>query len=366
VRGRAQEGQGLFTLTVPTGGGKTLASLGFALDHARRHNLDRIVYAIPFTSIIDQTASIFGDVLGDGIVLEHHASIDESRIEGREARDKLRLATEDWAAPVAVTTNVQLFESLHSNRPSRCRLLHSLARSVIILDEAQTIPLPFLRPCLAAIDELARNYGVSVVLCTATQPAVAAPQFEGGLALGPERELAPDPMRLHRELKRVRLRHLGERSDDDLLAALASSPQGAVIVNSRAHALALYRKAVAMGLDGAIHLTTRQYALHRRRLINDVRARLKSGEPCHLIATSLIESGVDLDFPQVWRAEAGLDQIARAAGRCNREGQRPAEDSVVAVFRSSDYKPPREIAQLTGDMGRMMAKHQDLLSPDAM
>ena len=247
-------------MTVPTGGGKTLASLAFALDHAKRHNLDRIVYAIPFTSIIDQTASIFRDVLGEGIVLEHHASIDESHIAGREARDKLRLAMEDWASPVVVTTNVQLFESLHSNRPSRCRRLHNLAKSVIVLDEAQTIPLHVLRPCLTAVDELARNYGCSVVLCTATQPAVAEPEFQGGLLLGPERELALEPPRLHQQLKRVRLERLGDRSDDELIEAIAGPVQGLVIVNSRAHALALYRKAVEAGVDGAMHLTTRQYA----------------------------------------------------------------------------------------------------------
>jgi CRISPR-associated endonuclease/helicase Cas3 len=366
VRGRAHEEQGLFTLTVPTGGGKTLASLGFALDHAKRHKLDRIVYAIPFTSIIDQTASIFRDVLGEGVVLEHHASIDESRIQGREARDKLRLAMEDWAAPVVVTTNVQLFESLHSNRPSRCRRLHSLARSVIILDEAQTIPLPLLRPCLAAVDELARNYGASVVLCTATQPAVAKPQFEGGLALGPERELAPDPLRLHRELKRVRVAHIGERKDDDLVEAMAAVPQGLVIVNSRAHALSLYRSGVAAGLDGMVHLTTRQYAAHRRRILADVRSRLREGKPCRVVATSLVEAGVDLDFPVVWRAEAGLDQIAQAAGRCNREGERPQKESLVGVFRSPEHKPPHEIAQLAGDMARASRRHHDILSPAAM
>src|SRR5208337_4260679 len=227
------EAQGLFTLTVPTGGGKTLASLAFALEHAKRHNLDRIVYAIPFTSVIDQTASIFRQVLGSEVVLEHHASIDESGIEGREARDKLRLAMEDWAAPVVVTTNVQLFESLHSNRPSRCRRLHSLAKSVIVLDEAQTIPLHVLRPCLAAIDELARNYGASVVLCTATQPAIAeSDDFKGGLPLSLERELAPEPLRLHQLLKRVRLERLGDRSDDQLIEALAGTAQGLMIVNS--------------------------------------------------------------------------------------------------------------------------------------
>jgi len=366
VRTRAAEaGRGLFTLTVPTGGGKTLASLAFALDHAKRHGLERIVYAIPFTSIIDQTAGIFREVLGEGVVLEHHSSIEEDKVSGREAADKLKLAMEDWAAPVVVTTNVQLFESLHSNRPSRCRKLHNLANSVIVLDEAQTIPLALLRPCLAALDELARNYGASIVLCTATQPAIAAPDFPGGLDLGPERELAPDPARLHRDLKRVRIVQLGEKTDDELIDALGEARQGLMIVNTRKHALALYRKAVERGLDGVVHLTTRQYAAHRRRILEDVRLRLHDGAPCRLIATSLVEAGVDLDFPRVWRAEAGLDQIAQAAGRCNREGKLP-EMGIVGVFRSAEHKPPREIAQLAGDMGRMMGKHADLLSPEAM
>lgn len=366
VHARCSERQGLFTLTVPTGGGKTLASLAFALAHAKVYGLERIVYAIPFTSVIDQTARIFAEALGADVVLEHHSSIEEERFEAREARDKLRLAMEDWAAPVVVTTNVQLFESLHANRPSRCRRLHNLAKSVIVLDEAQTIPLHVLRPCLAAIDELARNYGASVVLCTATQPAVGAPDFPGGLLLGPERELAPDPVRLHASLRRVRLEHLGKRADDDLVEALGQTRQGLVIVNSRKHALELYRKAKDAGLDGAIHLSTRLYAAHRRRILSEVRARLKSGAPCRLIATSLVEAGVDLDFPRVWRAEAGLDQIAQAAGRCNREGSRAIEDSVVGVFRAADHKPPREIELLSGDMGRMAYKHADLLSPDAM
>jgi len=375
VRSQAAAERGLFTLSVPTGGGKTLASLAFALDHAKRHGLERIVYAIPFTSIIDQTAAIFRQVLekrGDEFILEHHSAIDEERIDDedrkhrREARAKLKLAMEDWAAPVVVTTNVQLFESLHASRPSRCRRLHNLANSVIILDEAQTIPLHVLRPCLAALDELARNYGASVVLCTATQPAVAEPHFIGGLALPPERELAPSPAILHEKLRRVRLAHLGALDDNALVEELAQAQQGLMIVNSRAHALALYRKAIEVGLEGAIHLTTRQYAAHRREILADVRERLRNEKPCRLIATSLVEAGVDLDFPRVWRAEAGLDQIAQAAGRCNREGRRGVEESVVGVFKSTDHATPREIAQLAGDMARMMGKHPDLLSPAAM
>jgi len=375
---RAQAGRerGLFTLTVPTGGGKTLTSLAFALEHAERHGLERIVYAIPFTSIIDQTAAVFREVLheqpGAEIILEHHSSIEETRIDDedrvhrREAANKLKLAMEDWAAPIVVTTNVQLFESLYADRPSRCRKLHNLVNSVIVLDEAQTIPLDVLRPCLAALDELARNYGASVVLCTATQPAIAAPDFPGGLELGPERELAPSPPTLHEKLKRVTLAHVGDMTDDDLVSALGATEQGLVIVNSRAHALALYNRAFDAGLDGVIHLTTRQYAVHRRRILADVRARLAARSPCRLIATSLVEAGVDLDFPYVWRAEAGLDQIAQAAGRCNREGRRGVKESVVTVFRAPEHKTPREIAQLAGDMGRIMGKHADLLSPEAM
>lgn len=366
ARAGAAKQPGVFSLNVPTGGGKTLASLAFALDHARCYKRDRIIYAIPFTSIIDQTATIFKGILGDEVILEHHSSIDEEKSIGREASDKLRLAMEDWAAPVVVTTNVQLFESLHSHRPSRCRRLHNLANSVIILDEAQTIPLSVLRPCVAALNELVRNYGVSVVICTATQPAIAAPEFGGGLPLGPEWELAPDPRRLHEKLRRVTILDGGARDDDALLAELAAAQQGLVIVNSRAHALDLYRAALDWGLDGAAHLTTRQCAAHRRIILAKVRQALKEHTPCRLIATSLVEAGVDIDFPRVWRARAGLDQIAQAAGRCNREGARAIGDSIVTIFDAPDHKPPHELRALAEDMARVAKNRQDLLSPDAM
>lgn len=376
ARERAAAERGLFTLTVPTGGGKTLASLAFALEHAKRHGFERIVYAIPFTSIIDQTASIFRDVLrdpGGELILEHHSSIEEERIDDedrrhrREAQEKLKLAMEDWAAPIVVTTNVQLFESLHAHRPSRCRRLHNLVNSVIILDEAQTIPLHVLRPCLAVLDELARNYGSSIVLCTATQPAVDEKRFVGGLALSPERELAPSPSELYEKLRRIRLAQLGALDDEALVAQLESASQGLMIVNSRSHALALYRRAREAGLDGVLHLTTRQYAAHRRAILADVRHRLAKGAPCRLVATSLVEAGVDLDFPRVWRAEAGLDQIAQAAGRCNREGHRSLEESVVAVFRSTDHPPPPEIAQFAAAVERLEERlKRDLLSREAL
>ncbi len=383
VRSKAAMEPGLFTLTVPTGGGKTLASLAFALDHALAHGKRRIIYAIPFTSIIDQTAKIFRDVLGEDLILEHHSNLEEERIkkpkdnseEGRAAREKVQLAMEDWAAPIIVTTNVQLFESLFAARPSRCRKLHNIANSVIILDEAQTLPRPLLAPCVRAIDELAKSYGCTIVLCTATQPALEASHFpEPKPKADPHplalplagRELAPDPAALARIFKRVTLRFVGERSNADLVAELEAVPQGLIIVNSRNHALALYNEVKAAGLAGVVHLTTRQYAAHRRLILDDIRARLKGEQPCRVIATSLIEAGVDVDFPRVWRAEAGLDQIAQAAGRCNREGKRAVEESVVQVFSTAEFPPPREIKGLIGAGQRTRASEEDLLSPQAI
>jgi CRISPR-associated endonuclease/helicase Cas3 len=373
VRQKAELPRGVFTLNVPTGGGKTLASLAFALDHASRWKMERIVYAIPFTSIIDQTASIFRDILGEDAILEHHSSIElatagkEERFRDRGPDAKLRLAMENWQAPVIVTTNVQLFQSLFANRSSRCRKLHNLANAVIILDEAQTIPLHVLRPCVAALDELARNYGCSIVLCTATQPALRAPRFPGGFEIGAERELAPDPARLHRSLRRTTERLAGIMTDDDLVAELSTVEQALTIVNSRRHALALYQSAKSAGIDGLIHLTTRQTASDRRYILHDVRESLKNQQPCRVIATSLVEAGVDIDFPRVWRAEAGLDQLTQAAGRCNREGRRPVEDSIVTIFKPAEARPPSEINGLIGDMLRILSQHHgDLFSPQAI
>ncbi|MBX3578517.1 MAG: CRISPR-associated endonuclease Cas3'' [Rhizobiaceae bacterium] len=377
VRGKATLSPGLFTLTVPTGGGKTLASLGFALDHARTHGLRRIIYSIPFTSVIDQTADIFRNVLGRENVLEHHSAIDDDDEEQRPrkdsraatSRDRLRLAMEDWAAPVIVTTNVQFFESLFAARTSRARKLHNIAGSIIILDEAQTLPRQLLKPCVRMIDALARLFGCTIVLCTATQPALGRERADGkngfpdGLDLK-GRELAPDPPHLFQVLKRTSIRRAGPMDNAALVEALRPEPQALVIVNSRRHALELYRHAQQEGLDGLVHLTTRQCAAHRRTILADIRARLALNNPraCRVIATSLVEAGVDLDFPKVWRAETGLDSIIQAAGRCNREGRRRVEDSVVTVFSAPDYKPPSEIAGLVGDMTRMARNHGDLQS----
>ena len=316
----------------------------------------------PSRRVIDQTADIFREVLGDDAILEHHSALDEEEEKCRADRDKLKLARENWDAPVVVTTNVQLFESLFSHRPSRCRKLHNIARSVIVLDEAQTLPRPFLIPIMRAIKELANNYGTSVVLCTATQPALGDQSFKMHRLCLEGRELAPNPAMLSQRLRRIRLELAGEMDNGTLVAALAARPQALTIVNSRAHALDLFNEARDAGLEGVIHLTTRQYAVHRRRILADVRQRLKDGRPCRLIATSLVEAGVDLDFPGAFRAEAGLDQIAQAAGRVNREGVRDPDSSIVTVFKPVGYGVPREIEGLIGDFNRIRDKHGDLFS----
>ena len=371
IRSQADRPPGLFTLTVPTGGGKTLASMGFALDHAAIHGHRRIIYAIPYTSIIDQTAEIFRDLFGD-IVLEHHSAIDVEK-PGQERRDKLRLAMEDWAAPIVVTTNVQLFESLFSARPSRCRKLHNIAGSIIVLDEAQCLPRKLLMPVLRIIETLAAHYGCTILFCTATQPAFDSRLLkQGGLALE-GRELAPDPLdtspnALSHCLRRARIVMGGEMDDPALIRALRDTPQGLVIVNSRAHALSLFEAAKAEELEGLIHLTTRQYPAHRRRVIAEIRQRLDPAnpQPCRLIATSLIEAGVDLNFPKGWRAEAGLDSLVQAAGRVNREGRRPVEDSTLTVFTAPGRPVPTDLKPMIAAMRSTASRNEDLLSPKAM
>ncbi len=344
---------GVLTLTVPTGGGKTLTSLSFALEHAIRHGMRRVVYVIPFTSIIEQTAAAFREALNaPGDVLEHHANFDWEHApgalqddgEGRNGLAKLRRAAENWDVPVVVTTAVQFFESLYAARPSRCRKLHNLAGSVIVLDEAQTLPLKLLRPCIAALKELSANYRTSVVLCTATQPALRVMDgFPNGFAIDDSRELAPDPKSLYARLKRVRVEHLPGKTDDDNIAArFAEQDRMLCIVNSRAHARALFE--AIRPLPGAVHLTTLMCPRHRRQVLAEVRQRLKAKQPARVVSTSLIEAGVDISFPEVWRAVSGLDSIAQAAGRCNREGELGnAVLGRTVVFEPAEANPPHEI-----------------------
>lgn len=363
---KAAEPQGVFTLTVPTGGGKTLTSLAFALAHAREHKLDRVIVVIPFTSIIEQTAKVYRDAFGTlgGAVLEHHSAFEMEKedkwAEGRVGPGRLRLAMERWDSPIVVTTAVQFFESLFSDRPSRCRKLHSLARSVVVVDEAQTMPLPLLRPCVAALKELARNYGSTVVLCTATQPALEAPTpdkvgFLGGFKA--PCELAPNVPTLFAALQRVTVRDIGTQDDAALSARIASSSQALCIVNQRAHARALFQ--AIRDLPGARHLSTCMHSVHRVRVLAEIRADLKEGRPCRVISTSLIEAGVDVDFPLVLRASAGLDQIAQAAGRCNREFRRSLEESEVLVFTAAEYRVIKSLTAHAETGAEMLRLHKD-------
>jgi len=335
---------GLFSLTVPTGGGKTLASMAFALAHAQRHGKRRVITAIPYTSIIEQTADIYREIFG-AAVLEHHSSLDPDK-----ESVKSRLAAENWDAPIIVTTNVQLFESLFAARPSRCRKLHNLIDSVIVLDEAQTLPPELLQPILDAMNLLVRHYGVSIVLCTATQPALSEVGHFGRSLRGLEnvREIIDDPAALAARLQRVEVlmpADFRQGEDWDTIAAKVSSVGTALaIVNTRKDCRELWHRLP----EGAIHLSAAMCGAHRAQCIAEIRRRLAAQEPVLVASTQLIEAGVDVDFPVVWRALAGLDSIAQAAGRCNREGR--LERGRVTVFVPPHSPPPgqlRRAAQTT-------------------
>jgi len=346
---KASMAPGFFSLTVPTGGGKTLSSLAFALRHAVRHGKRRVVYAIPYTSIIEQTADVFRKVfepLGDEVLIEHHSQA-ESDEKSETARS--RLACENWDAPLIVTTNVQLFESLFAAKTSRCRKLHNLVNSVIVLDEAQQLPPGFLQPILDVLNLLVTHYGVTVVLCTATQPALASTRYFDAnrnlRGLDNVHEIIDDPEALYAALKRVEVR-LPEDwntrvSWEAVAAELAVEDCVLAIVNTRKAARELHR----LMPKGTIHLSALMCGAHRAAVIQQIKHRLqarregRSTEPLRVVSTQLVEAGVDLDFPVVWRALAGLDSIAQAAGRCNREGVLEAGGRVV-VFVPPEALPP--------------------------
>lgn len=330
---------GIYTLTVPTGGGKTTASLGFALKSAHAHGRKRIIYVIPYTSIIDQNAAVFSDILGEENVLEHHSGViyemSEDQTQNASAYRKV-LATENYDKPVIVTTAVQFFESLFSCKSSKCRKLHNIANSVIIFDEAQTLPVQYLEPCVAAISELAAHYRATVVLCTATQPALGG-LFGKYLPDKPLLEICDDAESMQEQFRRTCVKDIGTLHMEDLVERLRGKEQYLCIVNKRKTAQRLYED---IEHDGAFCLTTLLYPASRKEKIARIRERLAAGLPCRVVATSLVEAGVDLDFPEVLREEAGLDSVIQAAGRCNREGRRRAQDSVVSVFRLEGSKSP--------------------------
>ncbi len=341
---------GLFTLTAPTGSGKTLAMLRFALEHAVRNRLRRIVLAVPFLTVIEQTARIYRDVFAGfpgHFILEHHSLAglgEESErrdAEGSQERQR-RMLAENWDAPIVLTTNVQLLESLFSNRPSSCRKLHALMESVILFDEAQSLPAPLAVPTLGALSHLAAAYGSSIVFATATQPAFNCldPAVRKVAASGWQpREIVPDHLALFASLKRVKVTWPadGERRTWDALAEeIQGTDQVLVVVNLKRHALALME---ALGdTSGIVHLSTNLCPEHRRAVLDRVRASLHSGQPCRLISTQCVEAGVDLDFPRVYRALAPLEAIAQAAGRCNREGRQNAQGRLgeVIVFEPQE------------------------------
>ena len=327
-RTKAMAPQGFFSLSVPTGGGKTLSSLTFALDHAITHDLNRVIYAIPFTSIIEQNARVFSEAIGQENVLEHHCNYRDK--DDESVYDKWRgLASENWDSPVVVTTNVQFFESLFSNKTSRCRKLHSIAGSVIVLDEAQAIPTDYLEPCLAALRELVAHYRCTVLLCTATLPAFADRSLLRS-ALPEVTEIIDTPEDLYTQLKRVRVDFIGQIANDELARQLSRQKQVLCIVSTKKQAQQVFTALPEEA--GSFHLSTNMYPVHRTRVLEDIRQRLKNEQPCRVISTSLVEAGVDIDFPVVYRAMAGLDSIAQAAGRCNREGR--LEYGQVYVFES--------------------------------
>lgn len=358
---------GIFRLTVPTGGGKTLSSMAFALAHLRAHGLRRIIYVIPYVSIIRQTVEIFENIFGERNVLGHYSTADfggsgsDAHSDAHsDVRSPAELAAENWDKPIIVTTNVQFFESLYANRTSACRKLHNISRSVIIFDEAQMLPVGLLRPCLHAMCELVKNYGCSAILCTATQPALEGLLSDCGVAA---REICPDVAEMYPDFARTRYHVLGQCRDEDIIERLRQSGSALCVLNSRDGVREYYS---ALRGDGVFHLSTYMTPAHIGRSLQTIRQRLRDGERCLVISTSLIEAGVDVDFPVVFREMAGLDSIIQAGGRCNREGKRAPDDSPVYVFSREDVKNATEISALATITERVCELYDDISLPEAI
>jgi len=347
----AESPRGLFSLTVPTGGGKTFSGTAFAFRHALRHGLKRIIYVIPYTSIIEQTADVLRAFLGAENVVEHHSNFDPDK-----ETQQSRLASENWDAPVIVTTNVQFFESLYACRSGRCRKLHNIADSVVILDEAQLLPPRLLLPCVEAMRQLAAHYGVSMVLSTATQPALPG--------LEHVREIIPPDMDLYGRLKRTDIVFPENRTVrqtwEEIASELKEHDRVLCVVNTRKDSRELH----ALMPEGTIHLSATLCGEHRSRVIADIKAKLKAGQPVRVISTQLVEAGVDIDFPVVYRAFAGLPSIAQAAGRCNREGL-SAQPGRVVVFMPPKPAPLGELRKAEDTLSNLLATGLNAESPES-
>ena len=343
------EKQGFFRLSVPTGGGKTRTALSFAVHHAEFHGLRRIVFALPYMTITEQVAAELRGIVGSDTVLEHHSGLEVKEEEDRQ-RSWAYLAAENWDAPIIVTTTVQLFESLFSNRPGKLRKIHRLAGAVIVLDEAQTLPVPLLDPILDVLSELVQRYHVSVVLSTATQPALD--EQLGFPSLANVRELAPEPERYFRNLKRVCYENTTEVawSWNHVAQEMRKAGQVLCIVNTKKHARQLFQ---TLGDKTAVHLSTNMCPAHRRERFNEISKRLQDGIPCRVVSTQLIEAGVDLDFPVLMRALGPLDSIVQAAGRCNREGTLPQPGRVL-IFKPEEHTLPPGVYKVAAQLGESL------------
>ncbi len=353
-RTAAQQPPDLYSLTVPTGGGKTLSSMAFALDHAVKYEKRRIIYVIPYTSIIEQTAQTLADIFGAENVVEHHSNLDPDKETQRS-----RLASENWDAPIIVTTNVQFFESLYAARSSRCRKLHNIVNSVVILDEAQLLPPGLLTPCVEVMNQLVRHYGVTMVLSTATQPALPG--------LDQPHEITPPCLDLYARLQRTDIRLPQDINVPTDWAALATRlqqyDQVLCVVNTRRACYDLYR----LMPEGTVHLSALMCGEHRSEVIVHIKQTLQAGLPIRVISTQLVEAGVDIDFPVVYRALAGLDSIAQAAGRCNREGRLNDDGKLgeVHVFVPPQSSPPGLLRKGESAMRELHACDIDPQKPES-
>lgn len=362
---------GFYSLTVPTGGGKTLSSLVWALNHAIQNDKKRIIIAIPYTSIIVQTASILRSIFGDDNVLEHHSNIDVNDHKENGTTEKLKLATENWDYPIIVTTNVQLFESMMSSHPSNCRKLHNICNSVLILDEVQTLPTDFLQPIVDTFDTYQRLFGVSVLFTTASQPVLEGSHY--GInpnvqlnGLKKIREIIPPRANLHDRLRRVTLdMDDAPQTYDEVAGKLMQHDRVLCIVNTRRDAMEIFDRLPKEGI--LIHLSRMMCPSHLSEKIQEMKEALANPDNriVRVVSTQLIEAGVDIDFPVVFRQEAGLDSILQAAGRCNREGKLPICTTHVFSL-TAEHTLPRGFMTLSNDARRNMCKEHDWFSPEAM
>lgn len=364
---RAGDTPGFYSLTVPTGGGKTLSSLVWAMNHAVKYGKKRIIIAIPYTSIIVQTASVLRNIFGIENVLEHHSNVLVDDTTEGEMTYKLKLATENWDYPIIITTNVQLFESMMSNHSSDCRKLHNISNSVLILDEAQTLPTDFLQPIVDTLDTYHRLFGTSILFTTASQPVLEGKhqgvKFDG---LSHIEEIVPKDWNLHDKLRRVEL-DIDEtpRTYDEIAEKLMQYDRVLCIVNTRRDAKEIFDRLSNEGV--CIHLSRMMCPAHVAEKIDEMTRALKDSDNrvIRVVSTQLIEAGVDIDFPVVFRQESGLDSILQAAGRCNREGQLPLCTTHVFSL-SAEHALPRGFITQCNNARKNMVGEYDWFSPQAM